>query len=355
LLTKELDDSMGGAPVQVRVVQNKEPPHFYRIFKGKMVVHSGGKASGFKNRSDVDSFDKDGTRLFQIKGTNQYNVRAVQVPEVAASLNSGDAFILETPNKVFLWCGSGSTGDEREFAKTISKEVTKREFELVPEGKEPEAFWSALGGKAPYAATKAPAGEFKEPRLFQCTNAVGYFRVEEVFDFDQEDLIEDDVMILDTYFEVFVWIGKGANTEEKKKAMESAMEFVKTDPSGRDPQATVFIAVKQGFEPPSFTAHFHGWDANKFSSGKSYEQLKAELGGELTTSVAASLDSLTALKAYPLDVILRGPLPEGVDAGKKEFYLSDADFQKVLGMSKLEYGKLPGWKQAALKKKAHLY
>lgn len=66
LHAKNLDDKMGGEPVQVRVVQNKEPPHFYAMFKGKMVVHAGGKASGFKNRNDKDSYDTDGTRLFQV-------------------------------------------------------------------------------------------------------------------------------------------------------------------------------------------------------------------------------------------------------------------------------------------------
>ena len=40
---KNIDDKYGGAPVQVRVVQNKEPPHFYLLFKGKMIVHAGGK------------------------------------------------------------------------------------------------------------------------------------------------------------------------------------------------------------------------------------------------------------------------------------------------------------------------
>ena len=82
----------------------------------------------------------------------------------------------------------------------------------------------------------------------------GYFRVEEVFDFDQEDLIEDDVMILDTYAEVYVWIGKGANAEEKKKSLETAIEYIKSDPSGRTVQNTVLITLKQGFEPPSFTS-----------------------------------------------------------------------------------------------------
>ena len=36
---------------------NKEPNHFYCLFKGKMVIHSGGKASGFKNRADADAYD----------------------------------------------------------------------------------------------------------------------------------------------------------------------------------------------------------------------------------------------------------------------------------------------------------
>lgn len=42
-------------------------------------VQQGGRASGFKNRQDVDSYDVDGTRLFQVKGTTEVNTRAVQV------------------------------------------------------------------------------------------------------------------------------------------------------------------------------------------------------------------------------------------------------------------------------------
>jgi hypothetical protein len=37
---------------QVRVVQGKEPAHFRALFKGKLVVHQGGIASGFKNRDE---------------------------------------------------------------------------------------------------------------------------------------------------------------------------------------------------------------------------------------------------------------------------------------------------------------
>ena len=53
LLSKELDDSLGGQAAQVRVAMGKEPGHFRRLFKGRMVVHSGGKAGAFKNRAEV--------------------------------------------------------------------------------------------------------------------------------------------------------------------------------------------------------------------------------------------------------------------------------------------------------------
>lgn len=70
-----------------------------------MVVHAGGRASGFKNRADKDSYDVDGTSLFHVRGTDAINCRAVQVEEVASSLNSNDCFVLETPANTYVWYG----------------------------------------------------------------------------------------------------------------------------------------------------------------------------------------------------------------------------------------------------------
>jgi len=63
---------------QVRVVMGKEPNHFYQLFKGNMVVHSGGKAGAFKNRAEEDTFDADGVGLFHVRGTSDLDTRAVQ-------------------------------------------------------------------------------------------------------------------------------------------------------------------------------------------------------------------------------------------------------------------------------------
>ena len=64
-------DELGGAATQVRVTMGKEPMHFVRCFHGKMGVHSGGKASGFKNKADADSYDTDGISLFHVSSTKQ--------------------------------------------------------------------------------------------------------------------------------------------------------------------------------------------------------------------------------------------------------------------------------------------
>jgi hypothetical protein len=36
-----IDDKFGGTPVQIRVLQNKEPPHFHLLFKEKMIIYAG--------------------------------------------------------------------------------------------------------------------------------------------------------------------------------------------------------------------------------------------------------------------------------------------------------------------------
>ena len=63
----------------------KEPPHLVRLFKGKLVVHLGGKAGGFKNQVTTDEVDDDGVSLFHVRGTDELNTRAVQVEETAGS------------------------------------------------------------------------------------------------------------------------------------------------------------------------------------------------------------------------------------------------------------------------------
>lgn len=43
----------------------------------------------------------------------------------------------------------------------------------------------------------------------------------EVYNFSQDDLLTEDVMILDSHAEVFVWVGQRADSKEKQNSLEN--------------------------------------------------------------------------------------------------------------------------------------
>uniref|UniRef100_A0AAV1U3Y1 HP domain-containing protein n=1 Tax=Peronospora matthiolae TaxID=2874970 RepID=A0AAV1U3Y1_9STRA len=278
VLATFLDDSLGGTPVQVRVTQGKEPGHFRALFNGTMIVHAGGKSSAFTNRKDEDSYDTDGVSLYQVKGTSAKNTLAVQVEEKASSLASGDCFVLVTPTKVYEWQGAGSSGAEREIASKIASVLKKnRETAVVEEGSESDDFWQFLHGKSEYAKSKSSFEAPHEPRLFQCSNAYGYFDAREIVDFAQDDLNTDDVFILDTYTTLYVWIGAGANESERRKAMtlaENYLAVVKSDGRG---EGTPIVAVHCNSEPLMFTSNFLAWDSDYFRKNEFLDPYETRL------------------------------------------------------------------------------
>jgi len=325
------------------------------LFKGKFIIHRGGHASGFKNSTEK-TVTSAANRLYHVKGTTSLNTKAVEVDFKGSSLNANDCFVVLTPKNAITWFGKYATGDERTVAKSVADTlIAPSKVEAVFEGKEKDDFWTLLGGKQEYVTKQAEAVPEFEPRLFQCSNASGNFDVEEIFDFSQEDLISDDIMLLDAWNEVYLWIGNGANTDEKKTALETAIKYLQSSPGGRTSENTPILTVKQGFEPPLFTSNFI-WDSEKARSGiDDYEKLKKELesGGGLTSNAQKELAKFS--KTYEYDVLLRRPLPEGVDPSRLENHLEEKDFPKALGMTHDEFLALPKWKKEAKKREAKLF
>lgn len=256
-LTVELDRSLGGNAVQVRVCQGKEPPHLLSLFKSKpLIVYKNGTS---RLGGSVPPPDK---QLFQVRRNLASITRIAEVDACAAGLNSNDAFLLKLPGgKGYLWMGKGASGDEKKGAEYMSREL-KSTATCIVEGSEPADFWEALGGRTEYQTSANLESETMShpPRLFGCSNKTGRFIIEEVpGEFTQDDLAEDDVMLLDVWDQVFIWIGKDANEVEQTESLKSANQYIRTDPSGRDKDTPV-VVVKQGHEPPTFTGWFLAWD-----------------------------------------------------------------------------------------------
>ena len=88
----------------------------------------------------------------------------------------------------------------------------------------------------------------------------------------------------------------------------SYQEYVKTDPSGRDPDTPIY-SIKQGMEPPSFTGFFGVWDRDLWSvSGAShlslslYVCLSLSLSLCLSVSLSLPLPSLLPLSSLALSL-----------------------------------------------------
>jgi hypothetical protein len=278
--------------------------------------------------------------------------------------------------------------------------------QIVTEGSEPSEFWSAVGGRGTYAERSYWQQAPRDPRLYRCSDAFGRFEVEEISNFDQSDLNNDDVFILDIYTTVFVWIGSGSTTNEKAKASELAERFVSESTDGRDPDVPI-IRIHAGMlaclntlfpmllcysvageEPAMFTAQFQGWtpfEAStyvdpyeaKVKALRDAQSQRAESAPKLQTSLKSpSKPAPSPVKAAtPAAAPAPAPAPApaaapvsgtfslddlkagvaGIDVTRKEEYLAPDVFAQLFGTDKASFAAMPKWKRDTKKKELGLF
>jgi len=348
-----MDDKHGGRAVQVIVLQGNEPHHLVSLFPN-FIIHLGG----------VDGVSDGVTKkLYQVKNIGK-TVRTVEMPCVAASLNSGDCFFTfdcESMSTI-VWNGRFSSPEEQRAAAQSASSMAAIKSTCA-EGEEPEEFWVHLGGTGDYFRGVVPESEEYAVRLFHCTNATGKFKTEEVPNFSQQSLLDetDDVMLLDTGCELYIWNGPDSNDAERQNAKALAGEYcVET---GR-PNMPVYSIVG-GNEPPAFTSCFTGWNAKAgkqvavaaaVAQQASKPPAAAAAPASPAPAAAAPVQGLPTSTKFSLEALqARAADTAGCDPTRLHEYLSDADFQKTFGMSFADFAKMPGWKQADAKKKHRLF
>ncbi|KAK8705342.1 hypothetical protein V6N13_048946 [Hibiscus sabdariffa] len=284
-LANTMYNSLKGRPTQGRVFDGKEPPQFIALFQ-PMVVLKGGLSTGYKKRIankglTDETHTADCVALFQISGTAVHNNKALQVDAVATSLNSSECFLLQSGSSIFTWHGNQSTFEQQQLSAKVA-EFLKPGVALkhAKEGTESNTFWSALGGKQSYTSKKASTETIRDPHLFTFSFIKGKFEVEEVYNFSQDDLLTEDILILDTHAEVFVWVGQYVDTKEKQNVFEIGQKYVDLAVSldGLSPNVPLY-KVSEGNEPCFFTTFF-SWDSSRASvQGNSFQKKVALLFG----------------------------------------------------------------------------
>jgi len=235
--TVELDDFLGGKPVQYREVQQYESKLFVSYFPKGIVTLEGGTKSGF-HHVDPTTYQ---SRLLTVTGDK--HPRSYEVPLSSDSLNSGDAFILDAGLHIYQWNGKTSTGLEKNRAGQIARALDderagKPTVHVIAEGEtsaDSAAFWKLLGHDAPVSIpataskTAAPPTEKVLLKVSDAGAATGDVQVTKVgsgAEVTKDKLNSGDVFLLDTGKSVYVWIGKSSSAVEKKHSLAVAQKYL---------------------------------------------------------------------------------------------------------------------------------
>ncbi|XP_006874102.1 PREDICTED: supervillin-like [Chrysochloris asiatica] len=179
--------------------------------------------------------------LLQIKGRRHVQTRLVE-PR-ASSLNSGDCFLLLTPQYCFLWVGEFANVIEKAKASELATLIqTKRELgcratyiQTIEEGINTHThaakdFWKLLGGQTSYQSV----GDPKEDELYE----TAIIETNCIYRLTEDKLVPDDdfwgkipkcsllqpkeVLVFDFGSEVYVWHGKEVTLAQRKIAFQLA-------------------------------------------------------------------------------------------------------------------------------------
>ncbi|KAK8468599.1 hypothetical protein PHAVU_006G064200 [Phaseolus vulgaris] len=280
-------DSIRTNPVMAQIHEGKEPAQFFSILH-RLIIFKGGNSSGYRNfieeKSMVDeTYNENLVALFRVQGTSPDNMQAIQVDQVSASLNSSYCYILQNEGSIYTWIGSLSSARDHNLLDRLVELLNTKWLPVsVREGNEPDVFWDALGGKAEYPKGKEIQGFTDDPHLFALKIIKGGdFKVKEIYNYTQDDLITEDVLLLDCQREIYVWVGLHSAVKSKQEALNLGQKFLEMDvlAEGLSLDIPIYI-VTEGYEPPFFTCFF-SWNHSKENIvGNSFERKLAILKGK---------------------------------------------------------------------------
>jgi len=248
--TVELDTFLDDVPVQHREVEGFESPEFLNLFPQGIYILDGGIESGFFHVVP-ENYQR---RLLKVKGVFRH-CHCRQVPLSLESLNDGDVFILDEGHRIFQFQGANSGPFEKLKGNEVVNRIKSSRGHHVREvivldndspTTDDERFWEAMGGRGHIV----PNDEFDQlerrrtdVKLFRLSDATGSLTCTHVADgrhIDMGMFVADDVFLLDKGYIIYVWIGRGASRNEKRKAMSYATKYIHDNHGGLPLPITVF-------------------------------------------------------------------------------------------------------------------
>ncbi|CAL4098605.1 unnamed protein product, partial [Meganyctiphanes norvegica] len=274
----ELDDTLGGVPVQHREVEGYESALFLSRFKKGVRYLQGGVVSGFHH---VDPDAPYPARLFKVKGRR--NIRVRQVACEVGAMNQGDCFILDAGKKVYVYMGPSCRRMERVKAVHAGNAIRDEDHAgsakvlIIDETATPDEvgeFFEALGGGSPDDITAESEDDVQFERAAEQVVTLhkiwedddGVVQTEQIGEkpLQQSQLDSGDCFLLDTGVSVYVWIGRSSSKKEKVSSMKMAEGYIAQKGYANWVKVE---RVAEGTEPAVFKSFFKTWKEPEESCG----------------------------------------------------------------------------------------
>lgn len=111
-----LDQKRGAEPDIDTLDEGDEPPEFRNLFEAFRVVE--GDIPSMLKKPPPDTF---ANKMYRIAGESFEEVELARVPLTRSNLDSGNCYIIETLDIIYLWVGGGASNMEKFKANVVTR------------------------------------------------------------------------------------------------------------------------------------------------------------------------------------------------------------------------------------------
>ncbi|KAJ0818309.1 putative villin/Gelsolin, ADF-H/Gelsolin-like domain superfamily [Helianthus annuus] len=194
-------------------------------------------------------------------------------------LNHDDVFVLDTKDKIFQLQFKGANSNIQERAKALEViQFLKDKYHegtcnvaIVDHGKlqaegDSGEFWVIFGGFAPIGKKVLSDDDVipkRTPGKLYRNEYVG----DQIEEYSKSSFETDKCYLMDCGFEVFVWVGRVTQVDDRKAATQAA-----------EPKATLITRLIQGYETHAFRSNFDSWPSSTAPSAENRGKVAEDRG-----------------------------------------------------------------------------